>query len=137
MTAPRVVRPLEGPPDITVEVPGSKSITNRALVAAALAEGMSTISGALVADDTEAMVECLRAVGVGIDGDDRLLVDVTDDGVGLPAGFSLGESAGLGLSIVETLVTTELNGSIAMSAEGGTRVRLRIPLDPRPAAAGA
>jgi two-component sensor histidine kinase len=68
--------------------------------------------------------------------DDRLLVDVTDDGIGLPAGFSLGESAGLGISIVETLVTTELGGSIAMSAEGGTRVRLRIPLTGRAVAGG-
>ncbi len=58
----------------------------------------------------------------------ELVVDVIDDGVGLPAGFSLGSSSGLGLSIVHTLVTSELAGSIEMRDEGGTRVCVRIPL---------
>ncbi|MBA2282950.1 MAG: 3-phosphoshikimate 1-carboxyvinyltransferase [Acidimicrobiia bacterium] len=47
-------------------MPGSKSLTNRALVCAALADGRSTLRGALEADDTEAMVGCLRAVGIGV-----------------------------------------------------------------------
>ena len=46
-----------------MSLPGSKSITNRALVCAALAEGTSTLTNALHADDTEAMVEGLRAHG--------------------------------------------------------------------------
>ena len=58
----------------------------------------------------------------------ELLVDVTDDGVGLPPGFSLEGSNGLGLSIVHALVTSELNGSIEMHDDHGTRVHLRIPL---------
>jgi len=56
-------------PTTTVELPGSKSITNRALVCAALLDGTSTITGALVADDTEAMVGCLRALGVSVEVD--------------------------------------------------------------------
>jgi 3-phosphoshikimate 1-carboxyvinyltransferase len=48
---------------IEVEVPGSKSLTNRALVCAALAEGRSTITGALVADDSAAMTDCLVGLG--------------------------------------------------------------------------
>jgi 3-phosphoshikimate 1-carboxyvinyltransferase len=52
--------------DATVTVPGSKSITNRALVCAALAEGTSTITGALVADDTAAMSACLEALGARV-----------------------------------------------------------------------
>jgi 3-phosphoshikimate 1-carboxyvinyltransferase len=55
---------------IEVVVPGSKSLTNRALVCATLADGTSTISGALVADDTAAMTDCLRALGAGISWDD-------------------------------------------------------------------
>ena len=51
----------------SVSVPGSKSITNRALVVAALAEGVSTLVAPLESDDTEAMVDCLRALGVRID----------------------------------------------------------------------
>ncbi|MBW8826827.1 MAG: 3-phosphoshikimate 1-carboxyvinyltransferase [Acidobacteria bacterium] len=74
MSAPRLVSPLEAPPDAVIEVPGSKSLTNRALVAAALAEGTSTISNALVADDTDAMIECLRALGVEIDVDGTTMV---------------------------------------------------------------
>jgi 3-phosphoshikimate 1-carboxyvinyltransferase len=55
--------------DATIAVPGSKSLTNRALVCAALADGTSTITGALVADDTAAMTDCLRALGATIDWD--------------------------------------------------------------------
>ena len=67
-TAPRAVTPLPGPVDATVRVPGSKSLTNRALVCAALADGPSELHGALYADDTEAMIAGLRtALGVTID----------------------------------------------------------------------
>jgi 3-phosphoshikimate 1-carboxyvinyltransferase len=48
-------------------VPGSKSDTNRALVVAALARGESELQGALDADDTRAMRDCLRALGVAIE----------------------------------------------------------------------
>jgi two-component sensor histidine kinase len=49
----------------------------------------------------------------------RLRVRVTDDGVGLPADFSLQRAAGLGLQIVGTLVETELAGSIDFSPGAG------------------
>jgi 3-phosphoshikimate 1-carboxyvinyltransferase len=62
-----IVEPLTRPPDAVVEVPGSKSITNRALVCAALADGDSTLHGALVADDTQAMTTCLHALGIDVD----------------------------------------------------------------------
>ncbi|HEV3225753.1 MAG TPA: 3-phosphoshikimate 1-carboxyvinyltransferase [Acidimicrobiales bacterium] len=61
------IEPLSRPPDTTIEVPGSKSITNRALVCAALANGNSVLEGTLAADDTEAMIDCLRALGIEID----------------------------------------------------------------------
>ena len=60
---------LEAPPDAAVRVPGSKSITNRALVCAALADGETTLAGALFADDTEAMVAAVRALGADVDCD--------------------------------------------------------------------
>lgn len=44
-------------------VPGSKSITNRALVLAALADGESILKGALWSEDTQVMVECLQELG--------------------------------------------------------------------------
>ena len=61
--------------DAALPVPGSKSITNRALLCAALARGDSVIAGALASDDTEAMCEALGALGVPISArGDRLRV---------------------------------------------------------------
>ena len=64
------VTPIEGPIDATVTVPGSKSLTNRALVCAALASGTSTVDGALVADDSLAMRAALETLGATIDHDE-------------------------------------------------------------------
>lgn len=66
LTDPYPVRPLEEPPDAAPRLPGSKSITNRALVCAALADGPSVLEGALVSDDTEAMLDCLGRLGVDL-----------------------------------------------------------------------
>ncbi len=62
-----------------------------------------------------------------------LTVQVTDDGAGLPQRFSLGASDRLGLQIVQTLVSAELDASMELSRRsepdgGGTAVTLRIPL---------
>lgn len=66
---PLAVEPLAGPLDATVSLPGSKSLTNRALVCAALADGTSVLAGALRADDTEAMLDGLAALGVVVTPD--------------------------------------------------------------------
>jgi two-component system, sensor histidine kinase PdtaS len=60
-------------------------------------------------------------------------VVVHDDGRGLPGGFSLEKSDRLGLQIVRTLVSAELDGSLGMHdvATGGTDVVLRVPLGRR------
>jgi 3-phosphoshikimate 1-carboxyvinyltransferase len=57
------IKPLWKPPHATITVPGSKSITNRALILAALADGKCTLRGALWADDTEVMVDSLQRLG--------------------------------------------------------------------------
>ncbi len=54
-------------PDATVRVPGSKSLTNRALVCAALASGRSRLVGWLESDDTAAMIEGLGRLGVTVE----------------------------------------------------------------------
>jgi 3-phosphoshikimate 1-carboxyvinyltransferase len=63
--------PLTKPPTATVRVPGSKSITNRALVLAALASrnGPCTLTGALRSEDTAVMVECLTKLGFAMEPD--------------------------------------------------------------------
>lgn len=68
---PLPVEPLGVPLHATVRLPGSKSITNRALVCAALADGPSMLTGFLDSDDTQAMVGALRSLGIEIvvDGD--------------------------------------------------------------------
>ncbi len=55
--------PLAAPVRAAITVPGSKSITNRALVLAALAAGETTLSGALWSEDTQVMVDCLQDLG--------------------------------------------------------------------------
>ncbi|GAA4866103.1 3-phosphoshikimate 1-carboxyvinyltransferase [Saccharopolyspora rosea] len=68
-----------GPVRATVTVPGSKSITNRALVLAALADGPSTLRAPLRSRDTELMAASLRALGVSVQ------VDPTGDWLVTPA----------------------------------------------------
>lgn len=65
---PLEVHGLTAPARATVQLPGSKSITNRALVCAALADGRTCITGALDSEDTDAMAGCLRALGVSVTG---------------------------------------------------------------------
>ncbi len=70
-TAERAIAPLGAPPDATVRVPGSKSITNRALLLAALADGDSVLRGALFSDDTRYMADSLNQLGVAVESDER------------------------------------------------------------------
>lgn len=69
------VAPLGAPLDAVVTVPGSKSVANRALVCAALAEGESVLRGVPDGDDTEAMLDCLRLLGLPVEraGDEVVL----------------------------------------------------------------
>jgi 5-enolpyruvylshikimate-3-phosphate synthase len=65
MALPELIEivPLDKPVRAEITVPGSKSITNRALVLAALADGEVTLQGALWSEDTQIMVECLQELG--------------------------------------------------------------------------
>ncbi len=63
-----------GPVDATVTIPGSKSITNRALVCAALASTQSVLDGWLDADDTRAMIAALETLGVDVGVGEQLAI---------------------------------------------------------------
>jgi 3-phosphoshikimate 1-carboxyvinyltransferase len=63
-----------GPVRATVSVPGSKSITNRALVLAALSERPAAVHGVPASRDTELMLNALHALGVPVDADANGLV---------------------------------------------------------------
>ena len=64
--------------------------------------------------------------------DGQLLVEVRDNGAGLPEGFSVDQTTSLGLSIVRDLVRTQLGGTIVMRTECGTIVELMVPIYARP-----
>ncbi|HEY6564876.1 MAG TPA: 3-phosphoshikimate 1-carboxyvinyltransferase [Pirellulaceae bacterium] len=67
MTLPsQVMHPVRGPIRGTIRPPGSKSITNRTLVCAALADGPSELRGVLDSDDTRVMVAALEQLGVSL-----------------------------------------------------------------------
>ena len=57
------ITPIHHPLRATVRVPGSKSLTNRALIIAALAPGRTILRGALFSDDSKWMAESLRRMG--------------------------------------------------------------------------
>jgi two-component sensor histidine kinase len=61
---------------------------------------------------------------------EELVIEVVDDGAGLPEGFELAASTRLGLQIVRTLVAGELGGELSLEqrAPRGTRARLSVPL---------
>lgn len=84
---PYPIVPVAGPLAAVVHLPGSKSITNRALACAALADGRSMLRGALFSDDTEAMVGVLGALGLEVAADERTAtIEVVGCGGALPAG---------------------------------------------------
>jgi 3-phosphoshikimate 1-carboxyvinyltransferase len=60
----RSIQRIDAPSGVTVSVPGSKSIANRALVCAALADGRSVLTNVPDGDDTVAMLDCLGGLGV-------------------------------------------------------------------------
>jgi 3-phosphoshikimate 1-carboxyvinyltransferase len=64
------IEPLSAPFDVTLTPPGSKSLTNRALVLAAMAAGDCTVSNVLLADDTVVMLDCLRRLGFDLHVDE-------------------------------------------------------------------
>ena len=63
------VMPLERPPDATIRVPGSKSVTNRALIIAALADGNSRIVNPLFSDDSFWLMDALVRLGIDVHAD--------------------------------------------------------------------
>ncbi len=65
--SPQSVPQVDGPVHLSLQVPGSKSLTCRALILAALASGTSTLRGGLRGDDTESLAKALISLGIPID----------------------------------------------------------------------
>ena len=74
--------PLKSAFDVSIAPPGSKSLTNRALLLAALAQGTSTLSGVLLADDTRRMLEALDTLGFSVKLDEAARTVVVEGSSG-------------------------------------------------------
>lgn len=82
----QAIMPASGPVDAEVRVPGSKSLTNRALCLAALATGTSTLHNALFSDDTRYLGAALQALGIEVREDaDTATISVDGQGGAIPA----------------------------------------------------
>ncbi|MDB4265362.1 3-phosphoshikimate 1-carboxyvinyltransferase, partial [bacterium] len=82
MTDPLPIIPLTRPLDSSIALPGSKSITNRALILAALAEGETTLKGALFSRDTRIMIAALKELGFTISFCEQNKTIVVEGGAG-------------------------------------------------------
>jgi 3-phosphoshikimate 1-carboxyvinyltransferase len=122
-TAPRATRPLEA----RVSLPGSKSLTARALVLAALADGRSTVRRPLRSRDTELMAAALRVLGVQVrdDGDDWVVDGVP--GPLVPTGSSV--DVGNAGTVARVLPAVAAFATAPVTFDGDPRVRER-PLRP-------
>lgn len=120
------IEPLDAAPDAVVRLPGSKSITNRAVLCAALAEGETRIEGALFADDTEAMFTALGALGADLDLDPAGSAVTVRGAGGLP---DPGKAAGSGGAAGEVAIDARMSGTTSrflapVAAAGGRPVVL-------------
>ncbi len=69
-----MLSPLQHPVTKTIEIPGSKSYTNRALLMAALTDNPVTIKNPLFSDDTKAMIDCLKQLGIEIEVTKNIII---------------------------------------------------------------
>lgn len=69
MTESKLMKPIAGAVNGTIRPPGSKSITNRAMILAALAEGTTVLHGVLESVDTAVMIESLNRLGISVQHD--------------------------------------------------------------------
>ena len=123
------VQPLVRPPDATVSIPGSKSLTNRALILAALAEGESTLVGALDSQDTRVMIESLRRLGFTAEADyERETVRVQGRDGEIPASEAelFLENSGTSIRFLTALCAL---GKGRYRLDGVERMRLRPQAD--------
>jgi len=119
------IRPLAGPLDATLTLPGSKSLTNRALVIAALADGDSVLRGALDSDDTRHMATALARLGFAVDWDRQAAtIRVGGRGGVIPARSAVlfGGNAGTTVRFLTSVVAL---GEGRFTVDGDARMRER------------
>ncbi|TRL39316.1 3-phosphoshikimate 1-carboxyvinyltransferase [Rhizobium straminoryzae] len=124
LTMHPVTAPLKG----RVSPPGSKSITNRALLLAGLARGTSRLTGALKSDDTRYMAEALRAMGVTVEEPDATTFVVTGTGeLKAPAAPLFLGNAGTATRFL-TAAVASVDGTVVVDGDEHMRKRPIGPL---------
>ena len=120
-----VTRPVVG----TARVPGSKSITNRALLIAALADGPSTLTGALFSDDTRYMAAALNQLGIQVVGDEIAASFTVQGGAGVIPATSADLFVGNSGTSMRFLAAAVALGHGTYRLDGVPRMRER-PIQP-------
>ena len=85
MTNSILIQPVRGPVHGSIRPPGSKSLTNRALIVAALADGDSSLTGVLDSRDTQVMIDSLRRLGIPVEHREGGVLQVKGCGGRIPA----------------------------------------------------
>lgn len=123
------IPPASAPFRKTVRVPGSKSITNRALPLAALAEGTSELFGVLFADDTWQMINALQTLGYDLQmNQSARTVSITGRGADVPPGPSTPINCGNSGTTIRFLAAMLCLGHSEYILDGIPRMRQR-PID--------
>ncbi|QDT66908.1 3-phosphoshikimate 1-carboxyvinyltransferase [Calycomorphotria hydatis] len=122
---PYPITPVNGPVRASIRPPGSKSITNRALIVAALAEGTSKLSGVLDSVDTRVMIQSLKQLGIPIEQNiGECTLEITGCGGRVPAPHAelYLENSGTSIRFLTALCAC---GSGTYQLDGNTRMRER------------
>lgn len=124
--APQATTPV----DATVRVPGSKSLTNRALVLAALAtaQGPSTVRGALRSRDTDLMIDAIRTLGVTVQAAEHDDTELTVSG-GIAPAVDARVDCGLAGTVLRFVPPVAALSTTAVTFDGDEQARSR-PIAP-------
>ncbi|MGO9452676.1 MAG: 3-phosphoshikimate 1-carboxyvinyltransferase [Candidatus Binataceae bacterium] len=123
------ITPAHGPLHARVSLPGSKSITNRALLLAAMASGRSVLESVLISDDTHYMTSALRALGFHVDVDEaarRIAVDGLGGAIPASSADLFVGGAGTAMRFIVGFLTL---GQGRYRVDGNQRMRQR-PIGP-------
>jgi 3-phosphoshikimate 1-carboxyvinyltransferase len=124
----QTITPAAGRIDASVRIPGSKSITNRALLLAALADGSSMLSGVLFSDDSHWFLDGLQRLGIAVDIDQER-GQVRVQGVGAPPASEAALWAELSGTTARFLLAYACLGQGNYSIDGNARMRQRPMAD--------
>ena len=126
MSPSLVIRPFQTPARGVAQVPGSKSITNRALILAALAAGPTVLTGALFSRDTRILIAALQALGFDVTADEAAhLIRITGQGGELPNKQAklFGGNAGTAARFLTAFLALAKDGCFELDGDEAMRAR--------------